>query len=193
MGTVGRTERHVRRPRDDASQRPLLDRRRAHLYELGVNPLEADRVLVSPNAGTTVDVKRLVGVCLEAQDLLHRTDVGNPICGELITVEGVLGQSVADISDGSRAYITDYRRRARKIREMQVLQSYATKDAGGNMDLELVRAMVADLDRERATPGSMAQAVSDEKLAELFGLIANWNDPQQAGVSWVVRHRSCQS
>ena len=153
----------------------------ARLYELGVNPLEAIRALVSPNAGTTVDVKRLVGVWLGVQDLLDRTDVVNPIRGELVTVEGVLGQSVADTSDGSRAYIADYRRRAREIREMQVLQSYATKDGGGNIDFGLVRAMVADLERERVTPGSMAQAVSDEKMADLYRLIANWNDPSKLG------------
>lgn len=153
----------------------------ARLYELGINPLEAIRALVSPKIGTTVDVKRLVGVWLGVQDLLDKMDVVNPLRSELVTVEGILGQSVADTSDGARAYIADYRRRTREIREMKVLQSYAMKDAAGNVDLNLVRAMVADLERERATPGSMAQAVSDKKMADLYRLIANWNDPSKLG------------
>ena len=118
---------------------------------------------------------------LGVQDLLDKMDVGNPLRNELVAVEGILGQSVADTSDGARAYIADYRRRTREIREMKVVQSYATKDAAGNVDLNLVRAMVADLERERATPGSMAQAVSDEKMADLYRLIANWNDPSNLG------------
>ena len=151
----------------------------ARLYELGVNPLEAIHALVSPKAGSTVDIKRLVGVWLGVQDLLDRLDVVNPIRCELVTIEGVLGQSVADASDGARAYVADYRRRTGEIREMQVLQSYATLNAAGNLDLDLVRRMVADLERERATPGSMAQAVSDDKMADLYRLIANWDDPSK--------------
>ena len=89
--------------------------------------------------------------------------------------------TASDTSDGARAYIADYRRRTREIREMKVVQSYATKDAAGNVDLNLVRAMVVDLERERATPESMAQAVSDEKMANLYRLIANWNDPSKLG------------
>ena len=157
----------------------LLRAEVARLYKLGINPLEAIRALVSPKIGTTVDIKRLVGIWLGVQDLLDRVDVVNPLRSELVTVEGILGQSVADMSDGARAYIADYRHRTREIREMKVLQSYAIKDTAGNVDLNLVRAMVADLERERTTPGSMAQAVSDEKMADLYRLIANWNDPSK--------------
>ena len=161
----------------------LFRREVVRLYELGVDPAQAVRALLHPKDGTTIEVKRLIGIWLGVNDLLDKVELVNPMRADLMAVEGVLGNSLADMNDEARAYVSGYRNDSRKIREMRVLQSYRTTDELGNADLTLVRAMVTDLEQARTIPGSMAQSISKDKMASLNRLIAHWEDPSELHTS----------
>ena len=177
-------------PKDPIFEDDLFRREVVRLYELGVDPAEAVRALLHPKDGATIEVKRMVGIWLGLNDLLDKLEIVNPMRNDLVSVEEVLGSSLAAMTDATRAYIADYRRRSRVIREMRVLQSYKTTDEAGNADLTLVRAMVADLERARAVPGSMAQVISDDKMASLYHLIAYWSDSSKLQTPYCLRWTS---
>lgn len=164
-------------PTEDESLRGEVTR----LYERGVDPLLAIRaMLYDKDRNLITDAKRLAGIWLGINDLLDRDDVVNPLRSELVSLRDVLGESIAVTGDGPRAFIANYRESTRKINEMRTLQSYKVTDEAGQMQLAAVKYMIADLENERANnPGSLAQDISEEKMAGLYRLIEHWDDPRK--------------
>ncbi len=98
---------------------------------------------------------------------------------QLVSIREVLGKAISDTGPGPRTFILNYRENTRRINEMKFLQSYKSKiiDPDGVMQFEAARKMLSEIEHERANnPGSMAQDISDEKLANLYSLRDNWDE-----------------
>ncbi len=153
------------------------------LYDCGVDPVHAIRATLHGAGGTlTTDAKRLAGIWLGVNDLLDRDVIGNPLRSELVSVRNVLAKTIEDAGEGPKIFVRNYRENTRRINEMKFLQAYKSKlvDAAGVMQLEAVQNMLAEIEHERASnPGSLAQDISDEKLASLYSLRDNWDDPSK--------------
>lgn len=151
------------------------------LYDHGVNPVRAIMAMLHETDGTlATDAEKLSGVWLGINDLLDRDGIEADLRTQLVGIRNGLGKAISDTGPGPRTFISNYRENTRRINEMKFLQSYKPKiiDANGVMQFEAVCKMLSEIEQERANnPGSMAQDISDEKLASLYSLRDNWDEP----------------
>jgi hypothetical protein len=151
------------------------------LYDRGVNPIHAIKAMLYETDGNlTTDAKRLADIWLGINDLLDRDDIETDLRNQLVGVRDVLAKSIEDSGEGPKAFIENYRENTRKINEMKYLQSYKLADAAGTMQFDLLCDMLTKIEYERANnPGSLAQDISGGKLARLYNLRDNWDDPSK--------------
>ena len=138
-------------------------------------------MLHDKDGGLTSDCEKLSGIWLGINDLLDRDKIEVNLRSQLVSIRDVLGSVISYSGPELRTFILNYRENTRLVNEMKILQSYRSKiiDANGIMQFAAVCEMLAEIEHERANnPDSLAQDISDEKLASLYSLRDNWNDPK---------------
>jgi len=153
------------------------------LYDNGVDPIQAIIAMMSERDGhTSTDDKRMIAIWLGISDLLDRDGVDLRLRGELVASRNGLAQALTDTNPRLNTFVANYLASTRCISEKKFLQAYkpGLMDQNGVMQLESVKAMLADIEHQRDTePGSRAQDISDEALARLYSLRDNWNEPSK--------------
>ena len=130
----------------------------------------------------TADAERIASIWLGVNDFLDRDDVVNPLRSEIVNIRDVMAETIRKSGEGPKTFVDNYRENTRKINEMKFLQAYKPRlvDEASVMQLDAVRNMIAEIEHARANdPGSLAQDISEEKLAGLYSLRDNWNEPDR--------------